>query len=177
MTSATIASALQRVRVLLTRRPHAAIHADEPAIARWDEGARVITRHANGMHVVTDMPAELGGAGDQASPGWLLRAALASCLATRIAMEAAARSIAVARLEVIAASHSDARGLLGMRDHEGERIPAAPCEVRLQVSIAATNVAGDVLKDMIEESQRCSPVCAAVERSVPVSLEIKVDPN
>jgi len=106
MTAATIANALQRVRSVLARRPEAAMHADEPAIARWEQGMRVVSRHANGTHIATNMPSELGGEGNQVTPGWLLRAALASCLATRIAMEAAARGIVITRLEVIAESRS-----------------------------------------------------------------------
>jgi uncharacterized OsmC-like protein len=175
MTAATIAKALQRVRSVLARRPEAAIHADEPAIARWERGMRVVSRHGNGARISTDMPRELGGSGNQVTPGWLLRAALASCLATRIAMEAAARSIVITRLEVSAESRSDARGLLGMIDDTGERILPAPRDVQLRVRIAATKVAEQVLQAMIEDSHRCSPVSAAVEGAIQVSLRIDID--
>src|SRR5580698_9380612 len=109
MTAATITNAMQRARAIFTRRPEAALHADDPAIARWEQGLRVVSRQANGAHIATDMPREIGGQGKDVTPGWLLRAALASCLATRIAMEAAAREIVIARLEVVAASESDVR--------------------------------------------------------------------
>ncbi|MGA7537814.1 MAG: OsmC family protein [Steroidobacteraceae bacterium] len=177
MTAATIANALQRARAVFARRPQAAMHRDEPAIARWEQGMRVVSRHENGAQITTDMPRELGGEGDQATPGWLLRAALASCLATRIVMEAATRGIVLSRLEVVAASRSDARGLFGMADEAGERVLPAPCEIQLQVRIAATNIAAEVLHAAIEESYRCSPVSAALERAVPVSLRIEVDPG
>ena len=176
MTAATIANALQRVRGIFARRPEAAMHADEPAIARWEQGLRVVSRHANGVHIATDMPCELGGKGDEVTPGWLLRAALASCLATRIVMEAAAREIAIARLEVVAASESDARGLFGMTDDAGEPIPPGPRAMQLRVRVAAPNVAVETLRIMIEDSCRCSPVQCTVERSVPVSLHIDIDP-
>lgn len=153
------------------------MHADDPAIARWEQGMRVVCRHANGTHVATDMPRELGGEGNQVTPGWLLRAGLASCLATRIVMEAAAREIAVTMLEITAASRSDMRGLLGMTDDAGEPVPPGPQEVQLQVRIAAANVEADRLQAMVEESFRCSPVPAAVARSVPVSLHVAVDPS
>jgi uncharacterized OsmC-like protein len=175
MTATTIANALQRARAVFARRPEAAMHRDEPAIACWEHDMRVVSRHANGTQITSDMPRELGGEGDQATPGWLLRAALASCLATRIAMEAAARGIVLTRLEVLAASHSDARGLLGMADAAGERVLPSPCEVQLQVRIAAQNIAEEVLRAAIEDSYRCSPVSAALERAVPVSLRIEVD--
>jgi len=166
---------MQRVRAVLARRPEAGIHADDPAIARWDDGIRVVARHANGMQITTDMPVELGGAGDQVSPGWLLRAGLASCLATRIAMEAAVAAVSLTRLEVLARSTSDARGLLGMMDDRGEKISPAPCEVQLEVRIGAPNVPPERLQAMIEESLRSSPVSAALERVVPVGLHIEFE--
>jgi uncharacterized OsmC-like protein len=175
MTTANIVSALQRVRAVFARHPQAALHADEPAIARWEQGLRVVSRHANGSQVATDLPRELGGQGDEVTPGWLLRAALASCLASRIAMEAAARDIRITRLEVTAASESDARGLFGMSDAGGERIPAEPRAVQLRVRIAAASAAAETLRAMIEESHRCSPVECTVERSVPVRLEIDIE--
>jgi uncharacterized OsmC-like protein len=174
MTAATIGNALQRVRAVLARRPQAARHTDEPAIARWEQGLHVLCGHPNGTQIATDMPRELGGQGDQVTPGWLMRAALASCLATRIAMEAAARELVITRLEVVASSESDARGLFGMSDEAGERILPAPRDVRLQVGIAASNVAAEVLTAMVEESYRCSPVSAALERAIPIELRIEV---
>jgi uncharacterized OsmC-like protein len=176
MTAENISKAMQRVRAVLARRPEAGIHVDEPAIASWDEGMRVVARHANGTQITSDMPVELGGAGNQVTPGWLLRAGLASCLATRIAMEAAAAGISLMRLEVQATSTSDARGLLGMADDGGERITPAPYEVQLEVRIGAPNVAREQLQAMVEDSFRCSPVSAAVERAVPVALRIDIDP-
>jgi uncharacterized OsmC-like protein len=175
MTTETISKAMQRVRAVLARRPEVGIHADEPAIARWDQGTRVATRHENGTQVTTDMPVALGGTGDQVTPGWFFRAGLASCLATRIAMEAAAVAISLTRLEVLARSTSDARGLLGMTDNGGEKVTPAPYEVQLEVRIGAHNVARERLQAMIEHSFQCSPVSAAVERAVPVGLRIDFD--
>jgi uncharacterized OsmC-like protein len=172
-----ISKAMQRVRAVLARRPGAGIHADEPATARWDEGLRIVTRHANGTQMTTDMPAELGGEGNQVSPGWLLRAGLASCLATRIVMEAAATGICLTRLEVIAKSTSDTGGLLGMTGDSGERITPGPSEVQLAVRLGATDVAPGQLRAMIDTSFRCSPVSAALERAVPVGLHIDIEAN
>jgi uncharacterized OsmC-like protein len=177
MVAEHISKAMQRVRSILARRPEAGVHADEPATARWDAGVRVITSHANGAQITTDMPTELGGEGNQVSPGWLLRAGLASCLATRIAMEAAAAGIVLTRLEVIARSTSDARGLFGMTGEGGERVTPAPSEVQLEVRISAPNVARERLRAMIDSSFRCSPVSAAVERAVPVRLHIEIEAN
>ena len=177
MTTENISKAMARVRTLLARRPEAGIHSDEPALASWDEDTRVVVSHPNGTRITTDMPVELGGSGNELSPGWMLRAGLASCLATRIAMEAAATGISLTRLEVLARSTSDARGLLGMTGDGGEQITPAPSEVQLEVRMGAHNVARELLQAMVEVSFRCSPVSAAVERAVSVALRIDIDPS
>jgi uncharacterized OsmC-like protein len=177
MTAVTILEAVQRVRTVLTRHPERGVHADEPAIARWQQGLRVVSTHANGTQIATDQPAQVGGSGDQVTPGWLMRAALASCLATRIAMEAAAEGIVLTRLEVTAASTSDARGLFGMTTEVGQPITPGPRELRLTVRIGATGVAPDRLQAIIDECNRCSPVSAALANAVPVVLQTEIEPN
>jgi organic hydroperoxide reductase OsmC/OhrA len=125
--------------------------------------------------MVTDMPAELGGGGDRVTPGWLFRAGLASCLATRIAMGAATAGIELTLLEVLASSRSDARGLLGMADVSGEPVGAGPRDVQLLVRIAAPGVSAETLQTLVEDSSRCSPITAAARDAVPVALRIEVD--
>jgi uncharacterized OsmC-like protein len=170
-----IAQALQRAEKVLSRKPQLGIHDDAPATARWASGVRVIATHANGLSMQTDMPTELGGTGDQVTPGWLFRAGLASCTATRIAMGAAAQGIELAALEVKASSRSDTRGLLGMADVEGKPVFAGPCEVQMHVRIAAPGVSPQRLRTLVEESQRCSPVPTAVQNALPVALVIDVE--
>lgn len=175
MTIEGIAAAVQRVESVLKRRPAAGIHDDAPATARWQTGLRVVACHADGTQMVTDMPTELGGSGDKVTPGWLFRAGLASCLATRIAMNAAAEGIELAALEVLATSRSDLRGLFGMADSTGAPLGAGPSEVQLRVRISAAGVAAERLRHLVEASNHCSPVSAAVRDAVPVALRIEVD--
>jgi uncharacterized OsmC-like protein len=177
MTAEMISQAVRRVRAVLSRRPQAAMHADKPAIARWRQDVRVVCAHESGTQIATDLPVELGGTGDQITPGWLLRAALASCLATRIAMGAAADGIALTRLEVLATSTSDVRGLLGITSDLGEQIAPEPREVRLSVRIGAPCVPREKVQALIDESHRCSPVSAALANAVPIFLQIEIDPS
>jgi uncharacterized OsmC-like protein len=121
------------------------------------------------------MPTELGGTGDQVTPGWLFRAGLASCFATCIAMQAAARGIALTALEVRAASRSDLRGLFGMLDTDGEPVGAGPIRARLTVRIAAPGVAPEELNQLIGQSYRCSPMSAALRDAVPVNVAIEMN--
>jgi uncharacterized OsmC-like protein len=170
-----IAAAVRRVESVLKRRPATGIHDDAPATARWQSALRVVASHANGTQLLTDMPTELGGSGDQVTPGWLLRAGLASCFATRIAMGAAAAGIELTMLEVLASSRSDARGLFGMTDVSGEPVGAGPRDVQLLVKISAPGVSAERLQTLVEDSNRCSPVSAAVRDAVPGDLRIEVD--
>jgi uncharacterized OsmC-like protein len=174
MTIKDIAAALQRVESALRRRPATGIHDDAPATARWQTGLRVVACHANGTQMLTDMPAALGGGGDQVTPGWLFRAGLAACIATRIAMGAAAAGIELSLLEVSASSRSDTRGLFGMADDSSEQVAAAPCDVQLLVKIAAPGVAAERLQSLVEDSNRCSPVSAAVRDAIPVAVRVEV---
>ena len=135
---------------------------------------RVVTSHASGTQVVTDMPKALGGSGDRVTPGWLLRAGLASCVATRIAMSAAAENIELKALELVATSRSDTRGLLGMPDTNGASVNVGPREVELLVRISARGASPERLRGMVEDSHRLSPVSCAMKGVVPVTLRIEV---
>ena len=104
MAEQDVATALQRVQAVLRRQPEIGLHDDAPAAARWEGGTRVVTTHANGTEISSDMPGELGGSGDRITPGWLMRAGFASCTATCIAMSAAAQGIELESLEVQASS-------------------------------------------------------------------------
>jgi organic hydroperoxide reductase OsmC/OhrA len=175
MANEHIAAAMHRVESVLRRRPETGLHDDTPATARWQGGTRTASSHANGTQLQTDMPAELGGSGEQVTPGWLFRAAVASCLATCIAMRAADAGIELSALEVRASSRSDLRGLLGMKDATGEAVCAGPCEVQLVVRIKAHDVPAEQLRNLVEESHRCSPMPTALRNAVPVALCINTD--
>jgi uncharacterized OsmC-like protein len=174
MSAQYVADAMQRAEVVLRRRPDMGMHDDAPAAASWRGSTRIVTRHANGIEIQTDMPSELGGTGDQVTAGWLMRAGLAACTATRIAMGAAAAGIELTTLELRATSRSDTRGLLGMPDTDGGAVCAGPQDVQLHVTIGAQGVSAERLRALVEESHRCSPVPCAMENTTPVGLHIEV---
>lgn len=82
----------------------------------WRDGLSCEVSGPAAEHAITDMPQPMGGQGAGANPGWLLRAGIASCAATAIAMRAAMTGIALRTLEVTVESESDARGLVGIPD-------------------------------------------------------------
>jgi uncharacterized OsmC-like protein len=174
MAQQDIAAALHRVRSVFQRRPEAGLHEDAPATARWVQGTRVVAHHADGHTVVTDMPAELGGSGDQVTPGWLFRAGLASCAAASIVLRAVSEGVVLSSLEVQARSRSDARGLLGMADAAGEPVYAGPGDMGLHVHISALNATPEGLRALVEAALRQSPIPNAVNQATPLALQIEV---
>jgi len=165
-----VAAALERVRKILLRSPKTGLHADAPATARWNGGTRVITTHDNGTQVATDLPTEVGGGGTAVTPGWHLRAGLAACLTTTVAMRAAVEGIELSELEVVANSVSDFRGVLGM-----DGTSAGPGDVQLRVKIkAADGTSAQRLRSLVERSHGCSPVSCAVQDTTPIELRIEV---
>lgn len=173
-----IAASLERMASVLRRKPQVGVADDSAATARWDGGLRTSVRADDrsdtGISVATDMPMELGGEASAVTPGWLLRAGLASCSATRIAMAAAAEGIKLQTLEVRATSRSDARGMLAIADLDGGAVPAGPLEMALHVRIGAPGVPDARLRVLVASTATCSPVTDVIERPVPVALHVDV---
>jgi uncharacterized OsmC-like protein len=170
-----LAAAMQRVERVLRRRPGAGMERDSAASARWAGGTRVVCGDAGGTRIETDMPPEIGGTGDRVSPGWLLRAGLASCAATRIVMACAAEGVTLTSLEVVAQSRSDARGLLGMTDETGAAFGPGPIDVQLNVVISTADAAREQVLALVERAVACSPVTSALQDTVPVNVRITAD--
>jgi uncharacterized OsmC-like protein len=175
MAAQDLAAALQRTESVLRRRPSMGLSEDAPSTACWVGGTRIVSSHPNGHQVLTDVPAELGGSGDQVSPGWLVRAGLASCTATCIVMVAASEGIELTALEVQATSRSDTRGLLGMASADGAPVNPGPQDMQMRVRISAHGVAPERLRALVEESQHTSPVLSALQDAVSVGLRIEVE--
>lgn len=169
-----IGAAAQRVKAVFQRRPEVGLHDDAPAKARWQSGARMLVRHNDGMEVATDMPVELGGTGDQVTPGWLFRAGVASCAATSITLAAAVEGIELTALEVQVGSRSDTRGLLGMSEPSGEPVYAGPFDVELRVTVAANGATPSALKSLVENCLSHSPVPSALITATPFALHVNV---
>lgn len=168
------AMTMERVVSALRRKPHAGLHDDAPATVRWAGGLRTVARTDAGAEVATDMPMAIGGEDTAATPGWLLRTALASCAVTRIAMEAAARGIVLQSLEAHASSRSDLRGLVGVAEPDGRPVPAGPLAMDLHIRISSPGVDAQVLRALVEATPGCSPVTCAVEQPLAVGLHVEV---
>lgn len=172
--AAGLREALERVETVLRRRPSAGLNDDATGTVRWDGGTRMVARHASGAEVLTDMATEFGGSGDQVSPGWLVRAGVASCTATTIVMAAARENIALSSLEVSAASRSDVRGILGMTEADGAVVYPGPLGIHMTVRIAAPGVSPERLRALVDECQRLAAMSALVRDPVPLDVTVEL---
>jgi uncharacterized OsmC-like protein len=163
-----IRSALEAATSHYAANPADARSRDSVATATLREGLLVQVEAPTGERLTTDMVASVGGTGSAPSPGWLLRAAEASCVATLIAMRAATLGITLKALEVAVDSESDDRGMLGMDDS----VPAGPLTGRVQVRLMADGVDPATLDEMARWGVKHCPVCNALERPVPISVEV-----
>lgn len=160
----------------LTRNPAEAHYTDSAAVARLREEDRlkVHVTGPDGATLTTDMPVSVGGTNESASPGWYLRAAEASCVATLIAMRAAHEGIAFEALEVSVDSESDDRGILGISDE----VPAGPLHTRVRVRVQEARVDDDddgVWDSIVHWAVAHCPVTDAVRRAVPLTVEVTTD--
>jgi uncharacterized OsmC-like protein len=156
---------------LATHRDEAR-YTDSPATARLSDGGglKVHVEGPNGAQIDTDMPTSVGGTNTTASPGWYLRAAEASCVATMIAMRAAHLGITLTHLEVTVKSESDDWGILGVGDAKGEKVDAGPQSTSVKVTLAAE--AGTDIEALVSWAVDHCPVTDAVRRAVPMTIEV-----
>ena len=98
MSNAAIRDAVAAATTYLSQHPAEARYTDSKAAAVLDSGLMVSVTGPDGAVVRTDMPTSVGGGGSGPSPGWLLRAAQASCLATLISMRAAQEGLSPGRI-------------------------------------------------------------------------------
>ncbi|CAA9435846.1 MAG: hypothetical protein AVDCRST_MAG51-2928 [uncultured Ramlibacter sp.] len=169
MPTPSIRAALERVEAGFTAKPQMALQSDAPARAVFAGGLAAQVLHPQGHSLRTDMPAPMGGTGEQVTSGWLMRAALASCTSTMIAMRAARLGIEFTRLEVVVKSRTDARGMLGLDD----AVPAGPLDIDVSVIIDAPGVPEPVLAELVDWADRHSPVASALRRSMDVRVSVQ----
>ncbi len=97
-----------------------------------------------------------------------MRAALASCDASLVAIEAARDGVELTDLTVAVESDSDSRGLLGLDDS----VPPGPLAIRVRIELAASNATEDQLREIAQRAEARSPVRDALARPVSMTTEI-----
>ena len=155
----------------LTKNPQDAAYTDSYATARLTDlaGLHAAVEGPDGAQIQTDMPSSVGGTNTYASPGWYLRAAEASCVATLIAMRAAQLGIRLTELEVTVDSESNDWGILGIGDGG---IPAGPLSTRVTVKVQGEGAADGNLREIVDWAVEHCPVTDAVKRAIPMTVEV-----
>jgi uncharacterized OsmC-like protein len=166
----SIRNAIEAASSHLTEHPEAAVGTDAAATAVREEGLRFRVEGPKG-DVITDMSKTVGGGATAPTPGWLLRAALASCDATAVALEAAREGVELTDLTVTVDSESDFRGVLGVDDS----VRPGPLAVRVRIQLAAGDATEDQLREIVQRAESRSPVGDAVARAVSMTTEVVTD--
>jgi uncharacterized OsmC-like protein len=170
MSATTIRDAIDKTSRAIAEQPEKARSKNVPATARLLDGLRCEVKGPNGETVHTDMPPAMGGAASAPAPGWLLRAAMASCTATVIAMRAAKLGVNLTTLEVTVESNSDNRGILGLDD----KISAGLSSIATRVRIGARDGSPDQLRELAAWGDSHSPVACTSRGSPSCTLEVEV---
>ena len=163
---AAIAAAVDRASAYLTGHPDEARYRDSAATARVTSGLAVAVTGPGGENVATDMPQGIGGGAAAPSPGWLMRAAAASCVASLIAIRAASIGVDVGSVEVTVDGESDDRGILGLDD----AIPAGALSLQIAVSLGGTSGRA---REIVDWAVAHCPVTDSIARAVPISIEVR----
>jgi uncharacterized OsmC-like protein len=164
----SIADAVQNASAYLTEHPDEARYRDSNARARLESGLRVEVTGPNGEQLATDMPAGIGGTASAPSPGWFMRAAIASCVASLVAIRAAAIGVSLHSVNVTVDSESDDRGILGL----DPSIPAGPLSTKIVVAIDADGLEREGVQALARWAVEHCPVSDAIARAIPLVVEV-----
>lgn len=172
MSTEGIRKAIESLTATIAAQPEKARAKNAPATARVTERLQCELRGPYGELLLTDMPPAMGGNASGPNPGWLLRAALASCTATVIAMRAARLGVELGILEVTVESTSDNRGILGM----DENVSAGLSTLYTTVRIGASTASDTELRDIVQWADAHSPVGSTLRSAPSYSLDIDIAP-
>lgn len=165
-----VSEAIAKLSKTLTEQPEKARTKNAAATALLRDGLTFQVTGPAGEKILTDMPAPMGGTASAPNPGWLLRAALASCNATVIAMRAARLGVKLETLEVTVDSDSDNRGILGLDD----RVTAGLLSLRTKVRIGAKDAAPAQLRELVAWAEAHSPVGCTIRQAPSATTEVEV---
>ena len=163
-----IAEAVASASTYLREHPDEARYRDSLAHAHLDSGLAVVVSGSSGESLRTDMPKGIGGGESAPSPGWIFRAAAASCLASLIGIRAAAIGVRLTSVDVDVDSESDDRGILGM----DPATPARALSMKVVVTIDSPGASRDVVEAVARWAIEHCPVTDTIAHALPVELQI-----
>ena len=168
MNTQDIGSAIRKVEKYIETRTGP--EPDTPARAVVVDGLKCCIHSPNGKSVSTDMPQSVGGTDTCNSPGWLLRAAIASCDATLLAMRAARQGIELDSIEVTVDAMSDGRGMF-----LDEGISPGSSEIRIQFDVRAQNATREQIEELVHWVTTHAPVGNDISRPVDLKISLQTE--
>lgn len=169
----SIADAVASASAYLTEHPEEARYRDSRATATLEGGLVVSITGPGGESARTDMPKGIGGTATVPSPGWLLRAATASCVASLVAIRAAATGATLDHVEITVDSESDDRGILGLDPD----IPAGALSMKVVADVRARGLDANGIEALVRWAVDHCPVADTVRRAVPIEVTIARGPR
>ena len=169
MSNSRVRKSLERLQRVFRERPAAAKKSNPPASATWQNGLQCEVTGPHGERIITDMPTAMGGEATGPNPGWLLRASMASCTATAVAMRAARLGITLSSLKVTVHSETDARGMVGI-----DGVSTALSGLRMSIEIGAEEVPDQQLRDLAEIGEAQSTVNCTLRERPPLAIEVSL---
>ena len=165
----SIAEAVERATAYLADHPDEAAYRDSAAHAHLTSGLLVSVTGPGGESLQTDMPTGIGGTATMPSPGWFLRAATASCVASLIAIRAAVLEVEIRSVDVVADSESDDRGILGI----DPAIAAGPLSARVSVTVDAPGADREAIGELVSWAVEHCPVTDGIRRAIPLEVDVR----
>ena len=159
--SQQIREALEKAAGIIAANPEKA-RVTNSATATLSGGLKFSVAGPHGESLNTDMPKGVGGEASTFSPGCAMRASLAACTGTCIAMRAAKLGISLDRLDVTVESTGDQRGMLGLDD----TVTPALTGFRMRVAIAG-KADRSTLEDIVRWADEHSPVACTMREALP----------
>jgi uncharacterized OsmC-like protein len=170
MSTEHIRLAIESLKERFIKFPEKAVGPDSPALARLANDLSVTVEAPSGYSVTTAMPKGLAGTGEAPTPGWFMRAGVASCTATAIAMRAAELSVPIQQVEVAVESLSNNAGGFDISDD----IPAGPLETTMRITVASDVAPKEALEEIVRWAVEHSPVADALKRPIPLTVDVTV---
>ncbi len=165
-----IRRSIEGMTSFLKENPEKGQFQDPAVTAVLEKGLKFRAEGPHGTVIVSDMSPKVGGESSAPSPSWYMRAALATCDATVIAMKAALEGIELTTLEVTVDSDSDACGFLGV----DEAVHVGPLCMRTRVRVGAKDVGEEKLREIVKWAENHSPVGDAICRAVSSEMEVEI---
>jgi uncharacterized OsmC-like protein len=164
----SIADAVASATAYLAEHPDEARYRDSQATAKLEHGLVVSVTGPGGETAQTDMPIGIGGTASVPSPGWLFRAATASCIAALVGIRAGATGVTLEHVEITVDGESDDRGILGLDPD----VPAGALSMRVAANVRARGLDSAAAEELIRWAVDHCPVLDTVRRAVPIELVV-----